>query len=166
MLRHRLLHLSRPQLNRRVRGVSTPRPKNSEVFEAGSAEGMERRRYSFGAAFCSMPIGKRCFATAQPVIIGTKSIWRCMRVRRRPGNGRSRRRAASTRRPDGHGDREAICGQVANLRRLLGPNPQGGEWIVNRWRGSRLRFDGESMIGATSSQPSVQATVLVQPFVV
>jgi len=55
--------------------------------------------------------------------------------------------------------------QVASLRRLLGSNPQGGEWIATVPRVG-YRFAGEiERSGPASKSPSVRPTVLVQPFV-
>jgi TolB-like protein len=55
--------------------------------------------------------------------------------------------------------------QVANLRKLLGPNSDGGQWIATVPRVG-YRFVGEiTPAGPASAVPALRPAVLVQPFV-
>ncbi len=127
---------------------------------------MERQRHSFGPFLLDID-RETLFRDGAPVIMGTKAF-ALLRVLLGAGNREvSKADLIDAAWPGTAIEESNLSVQVANLRRLLGPNPQGGEWIATVPRVG-YRFAGEierSMPATTPPPPSVRPTVLVQPFV-
>ena len=125
---------------------------------------MERQRYSFGPFLLDVD-REALFRDGSPVVLGTRAFT-LLKVLVGAGNREvSKQDLMDAAWPGTAIEESNLSVQVANLRRLLGPNAQGGEWIATAPRVG-YRFAGEiersvPMGGA----PSIRPTVLVQSFV-
>ena len=125
---------------------------------------MERQRYSFGPFL--LDVGRETLSRdGVPVALGTKG-YALLRVLLGARNREVAKQDLIEAAWPGMAIEESnLSVQIANLRRLLGPNLQGGEWIATVARVG-YRFAGEIGGAApTNISPSARPTVLVQPFV-
>lgn len=125
---------------------------------------MERQRYSFGP-FLLDADRETLFRVGVPVVLGTRAF-ALLRALLGAGNREvSKSELIDAAWPGTAIEESNLSVQVANLRRLLGPNPHGGEWIATVPRVG-YRFAGEIETSAPASLlPSRQPTVSVEPFV-
>ena len=125
---------------------------------------MDGQRYRFGPFLLDVD-RTTLFRDGSPVTLGTRAF-ALLRVLLDAGNREvSKADLIDAAWPETAIEESNLSVQVANLRRLLGPNPQGGEWIATVARVG-YRFAGEiERTAPTSNAPSVRPTVLVQAFV-
>ncbi len=125
---------------------------------------MERQRYSFGPFLLDIDRAA-LFRDGARVNLGTRAF-ALLRVLLDAGNrGVSKRDLMDAAWPGTAIEESNLSVQVANLRRLLGPNLQGGEWIATVPRiGYRFVGDIERSVPVSVSR-SLRPTVSVQSFV-
>ena len=132
----------RVNLSEQSRGVLKSSQKASEIFRNGYTWVMRGQRFTFGA-FQLNPDNGTLFRNGELVAVGQKGALLLGALLKSRGEVVTKAELMDAGWPGIAVEESNLSVQIASLRKLLGPAPDGGEWIVTVQRVG-YRFVGEA----------------------